>query len=43
MSSTWFEFDLVGPDPDEEEHVGGDNTEILEKETAGSENKGRPQ
>jgi hypothetical protein len=42
MSSAWPEFNLVGPDPDEEEHVGGDNTEIVEKEAPGNENKGRP-
>lgn len=42
MSSAWSEFDWAGPNPDEEEHVGGDNTEIVEKEAAGSANKGRP-
>jgi hypothetical protein len=41
MSSVWPEPDRVGPDPDDEAHVGGDNTEIVEKEAAGGENKGR--
>ncbi|HEY6730766.1 MAG TPA: hypothetical protein VI039_07050 [Solirubrobacterales bacterium] len=39
MSSAWCELDLAGPDPDEEEHVEGDNTEIVEKEAAAGENK----
>jgi hypothetical protein len=42
MSSAWFELALLGPDPDEEEHVEGDNSEIVEKEAPGGENKRRP-
>lgn len=40
MNRAWLR-DWAGPDPDEEEHVEGDNTEIVEKETAGGEDKGR--
>jgi hypothetical protein len=39
MSSAWFE--LLGPDPDEEEHVGGDSTEIVVKEASGGDSTRR--
>jgi hypothetical protein len=41
MSREWPESELAGPDPDEEEHVEGDNTEIVERESVGDEDKGR--
>lgn len=39
MNRTWLR-EWAGPDPDEEEHVESDNTEIVERD-AGGEDKGR--